>query len=336
MSSGLDMSLDDLIKQSKTKPKGGAPSSSGPTRRAAPPAARAAPYPPAGPKAAGGASPYGVYSEHVAAMAGVVPRPRPPPAAAARSLETGTKLHISNLDPGVTVDDVQELFSEIGELKRYSVNYDKDGKSQGTAEVVFARKVDALEAIKRYDGVILDGNPMKIDLIGNNSETSPMPPTAPLLYNPPFPNYPNRLIVTMSGTSTCLVRAFTIHAATEISQISRSSGSSAAPPAISPPRSPPPLRPTARSALFHSTPPRLARSAPSAPSPPAIERRGRKVELDGVALVAALTRLQQQLDSSRFNVSAASLPHRRSCPQPCRRFDLLYGRTDRGGARERV
>nr|BAC80073.1 putative RNA and export factor binding protein [Oryza sativa Japonica Group] len=194
MSSGLDMSLDDLIKQSKTKPKGGAPSSSGPTRRAAPPAARAAPYPPAGPKAAGGASPYGVYSEHVAAMAGVVPRPRPPPAAAAaaaRSLETGTKLHISNLDPGVTVDDVQELFSEIGELKRYSVNYDKDGKSQGTAEVVFARKVDALEAIKRYDGVILDGNPMKIDLIGNNSETSPMPPTAPLLYNPPFPNYPN-------------------------------------------------------------------------------------------------------------------------------------------------
>lgn len=24
----------------------------------------------------------------------------------------------------------QELFSEIGELKRYSVNYDKDGKSQ--------------------------------------------------------------------------------------------------------------------------------------------------------------------------------------------------------------
>uniref|UniRef100_A0A0E0LIR8 RRM domain-containing protein n=1 Tax=Oryza punctata TaxID=4537 RepID=A0A0E0LIR8_ORYPU len=192
MSSGLDMSLDDLIKQSKTKPKGGAPSSSGPTRRAPPAAARVAPYPPAGLKAAGAgaASPYGVYSEHVAAMAGVVPRPRPPPAAA-RSLETGTKLHISNLDPGVTVDDVQELFSEIGELKRYSVNYDKDGKSQGTAEVVFARKVDALEAIKRYDGVILDGNPMKIDLIGNNSEASPTPPTAPLLYNPPFPNYPN-------------------------------------------------------------------------------------------------------------------------------------------------
>uniref|UniRef100_A0A0D9WX25 RRM domain-containing protein n=1 Tax=Leersia perrieri TaxID=77586 RepID=A0A0D9WX25_9ORYZ len=196
MSSGLDMSLDDLIKQSKTtttttRPKGGpaaSSSSGGPTRRGPPPPARSAPYlTTAGPKATA-ASPYGVYSEHVAAMAGIVQRPPPP---GARTLETGTKLHISNLDSGVTVEDVQELFSEIGELKRYSVNYDKDGKSQGTAEVVFARKVDALDAIKRYDGVILDGKPMKIDLIGSNSEPSPTPPTAPLLYNPPFPNYPN-------------------------------------------------------------------------------------------------------------------------------------------------
>jgi len=50
-------------------------------------------------------SPYGVYSEHIAAMAAVAP-PQP---AAARSLETGTKLHISNLDAGVTVEDVQVL-----------------------------------------------------------------------------------------------------------------------------------------------------------------------------------------------------------------------------------
>lgn len=49
MSSGLDMSLDDLIKQSKSRPKSNPASSSGPARRA-PPAARAAPYPPAAPK----------------------------------------------------------------------------------------------------------------------------------------------------------------------------------------------------------------------------------------------------------------------------------------------
>ncbi|KAL6897412.1 hypothetical protein ACP4OV_007108 [Aristida adscensionis] len=181
MSSGLDMSLDDLIKQAKSKPKPNPASSSGPTRRAPPPPARAAPYPPVAPKARPADSPYGLYSEHVAAMVAAAPPP-----AAARALETGTKLHISNLDAGVTVDDVQELFSEVGELKRYSVNYDKDGRSKGTAEVVFARKVDALDAIKRYNGVLLDGKPMIIELIGSNAEP---PPMIPIIHNRPLQNY---------------------------------------------------------------------------------------------------------------------------------------------------
>jgi hypothetical protein len=49
MSSDLDMSLDDLIKQSKSRPKASPASSSGPAHRALQ-AARAAPYPPAAPK----------------------------------------------------------------------------------------------------------------------------------------------------------------------------------------------------------------------------------------------------------------------------------------------
>ncbi|KAF8690527.1 hypothetical protein HU200_040888 [Digitaria exilis] len=189
MSSGLDMSLDDLIKKSKSRPKSNPASSSGPARRA-PPAARAAPYPVAAPKAqrAGADSPYGVYSGHIAAMSGVVVPPPPPPTATARALETGTKLHISNLDTGVTVEDVQELFSEVGELKRYSMNYDKDGTSKGTAEVVFARKVDALDAIKRYNGVQLDGKPMNIELIGSNAEP-PLMPLPPIIHNRPLQNY---------------------------------------------------------------------------------------------------------------------------------------------------
>ncbi|KAF7015699.1 unnamed protein product [Triticum aestivum] len=189
MSSGLNMSLDDLIKQSKSRPKANPAFSSGPTRRAAP-SARTMPYPPSAPKAATADSLYGVYSEHVAAMA----TSPPPPVAGPQALETGTKLHISNLDSSVTVEDVQELFSEIGELKRYSVNYDKDGKSQGSAEVVFARKVDALDAIERYNGVLLDGKPMKIELIGNKTEPHP---TEPLMYNGTSSNYnatPNSLL----------------------------------------------------------------------------------------------------------------------------------------------
>ncbi|VAH30354.1 unnamed protein product [Triticum turgidum subsp. durum] len=64
------------------------------------------PYPPSAPKAATADSLYGVYSEHVAAMA---TSPPPPAVAGPQALETGTKLHISNLDSSVTVEDVQVL-----------------------------------------------------------------------------------------------------------------------------------------------------------------------------------------------------------------------------------
>ncbi|RZC61229.1 hypothetical protein C5167_023002 [Papaver somniferum] len=101
-------------------------------------------------------------------------------------IETGTKLYVSNLDVGVTNEDikacrpntcyfvydgwihVQELFSEIGSLKRYSVHYDMNGRPNGSAEVVFNRKADGLTAMKRYNNVQLDGKAMKIEIIGTS------------------------------------------------------------------------------------------------------------------------------------------------------------------------
>jgi THO complex subunit 4 len=97
---------------------------------------------------------------------------------------------------------MQELFSELGDLKRYSINYDRSGRSkvqmlsygllpvsyihlisgsltfvvpctsQGTAEVLFARRSDAVAAVKKYNNVQLDGKPMKIELVGTNTPTA--------------------------------------------------------------------------------------------------------------------------------------------------------------------
>lgn len=48
--------------------------------------------------------------------------------------------------------------------------------SQGTAEVVFSRRTDALAAVKRYNNVQLDGKPMKIEIVGTNIATPAAPP----------------------------------------------------------------------------------------------------------------------------------------------------------------
>ncbi|CAL5352953.1 unnamed protein product [Camellia sinensis] len=96
----------------------------------------------------------------------------------ASSIETGTKLYISNLDYGVSNEDIKELFSEVGDLKRYSIHYDRSGRSKGTAEVIYSRRQDALAALKRYNNVQLDGKPMKIEIVGTNIVTPAVPPSS--------------------------------------------------------------------------------------------------------------------------------------------------------------
>lgn len=80
------------------------------------------------------------------------------------------KLYISNLDNGVSNNDIRELFAEVGELKRYAIHFDKNGRPSGTAEVVYGKQSDAFAAHKHYNNVQLDGRPMKIEIVGPNSE----------------------------------------------------------------------------------------------------------------------------------------------------------------------
>ncbi|KAF8396757.1 hypothetical protein HHK36_018388 [Tetracentron sinense] len=205
MSSALDMSLDDLIENNKKSggnSRGrGRGSGLGPSRRFPNRGAnRTTPYssgkffglnigfkqPVQAPDSAWQ---HDMFRDQVAAY----------PAQAGRSsaVETGAKLYISNLDYGVSNEDikvrflfyleesgiilwvgfqsefsyVQELFSEVGDLKRYSIHYDRSGRSKGTAELVFSRRADAVAAVKRYNNVQLDGKPMKIEIVGTNIAT---------------------------------------------------------------------------------------------------------------------------------------------------------------------
>ncbi|XP_020585420.1 THO complex subunit 4A-like [Phalaenopsis equestris] len=183
MSTALDMSLDDLIKKNKSSganPRGrGRGAGPGPARRIPNRSAnRAAPY--SVPRAPDSAWQHDLFADQMPGFQ------NPTAAARATSIETGTKLYISNLDYGVSNEDIKELFSEVGDLKRYSIHYDRSGRSKGTAEVVFSKRPDALAAVKRYNNVQLDGKPMKIEIVGTNI---PAPIVLPQLVNDNFRNF---------------------------------------------------------------------------------------------------------------------------------------------------
>eukprot|EP01116_Phalansterium_solitarium_P010929 TRINITY_DN2652_c0_g1_i1.p1 TRINITY_DN2652_c0_g1~~TRINITY_DN2652_c0_g1_i1.p1 ORF type:complete len:296 (-),score=24.46 TRINITY_DN2652_c0_g1_i1:155-991(-) len=74
------------------------------------------------------------------------------------------KVQVSNLEHSVTDEDLEELFSTVGQLQKVVLKYDRSGRSNGIAEVYFVRKADALKAVKEYNGVSIDGKPMALAL----------------------------------------------------------------------------------------------------------------------------------------------------------------------------
>lgn len=170
------MTLDDIIKTNKKKPSsngGGA----GSKRRDRPAAAAGGPARRSF-KRAGKRAPPILKAPDAAWQHDMFTEERPAKMGRISSIETGTKLYISNLEYGVSNDDIKELFAELGDLKRFSVHYDRSGRSKGTAEVVYSRRADGIAAVKRYNNVQLDGKPMKIEIIGTNV-SAPAAPAAP-------------------------------------------------------------------------------------------------------------------------------------------------------------
>jgi len=94
------------------------------------------------------------------------------------------QLHVANLHFKVSEKDMRELFGEFGKLTKVSLHYDKNGKPQGSCDINFAQKSDAIRALKKYNKVPLDGRPMAIKIV---EDLSPKPATRVVVKTVPVP-----------------------------------------------------------------------------------------------------------------------------------------------------
>ncbi|KAI8042627.1 hypothetical protein M5D96_003940 [Drosophila gunungcola] len=75
------------------------------------------------------------------------------------------RVMVCNLDYGVSDTDIEELFKACGMMRKANVHFDSFGFSLGTADVIFKYRDDAIKAIKKFQGILLDGRPMKLHLL---------------------------------------------------------------------------------------------------------------------------------------------------------------------------
>jgi len=94
------------------------------------------------------------------------------------------QLHVANLHFKVSEKDMRELFGEFGKLTKVSLHYDKNGKPQGSCDINFAQKSDAIRALKKYNKVPLDGRPMAIKIV---EDLSPKPAPRVVVKTVPVP-----------------------------------------------------------------------------------------------------------------------------------------------------
>lgn len=86
---------------------------------------------------------------------------------------SGTMVTISNLNKDITPRDIAELCRRNGETKRVDMKFDSVGQSLGMAEVTFARQSDAINCVKQFHGVTLDGSVMRVTLGGAGGKENP-------------------------------------------------------------------------------------------------------------------------------------------------------------------
>lgn len=87
------------------------------------------------------------------------------------------KIRVDNLHYDLTEEDLYDLFTRIAPVKEVKLQYDRAGRSDGTAFVTYDHIADARTAVKEFDGANAKGQPIRLTIL-------PLPPKPSRQYNP--------------------------------------------------------------------------------------------------------------------------------------------------------
>ncbi|KAK5660923.1 hypothetical protein OQA88_12296 [Cercophora sp. LCS_1] len=113
---------------------------------------------------------------------GVQKKPQPargatkPAAGKGSGLIGESKIMVSNLPKDVSEPQIKEYFqSSVGQVKKVELSYGPGGASRGVAQVTFHHADGASKAYSKLNGLLIDGRPVKVEVIVANADLIPPP-----------------------------------------------------------------------------------------------------------------------------------------------------------------
>ncbi|PTU25649.1 hypothetical protein P175DRAFT_0469118 [Aspergillus ochraceoroseus IBT 24754] len=92
-----------------------------------------------------------------------------------------SKIMVSGLPADVNEANIKEYFSKsAGPVKRVMLTYNQNGTSRGIASIVFSKPDTAAKAAKDLNGLLVDGRPMKIEVVVDAFHAPAVPAPKPL------------------------------------------------------------------------------------------------------------------------------------------------------------
>ncbi|KAK0632269.1 hypothetical protein B0T14DRAFT_503732 [Immersiella caudata] len=85
----------------------------------------------------------------------------------------GAKIRVDNIHYDLTQEDLEGLFEKIGPIIKLEMKYDRAGRSEGTAYVIYESHNDAKDAIREYDGANAAGQPIRLTLLPSGPRRNP-------------------------------------------------------------------------------------------------------------------------------------------------------------------